>query len=106
MNDVQNRLTRNHNNFDLLRLIAAAGVLLSHSYDLRGIGEKEPLVSITSGHYSLSGIGLAIFFVISGFLVSRSLDRSSSVKAFLYKRFLRIWPGHFVNIVLVTLIVG
>jgi peptidoglycan/LPS O-acetylase OafA/YrhL len=106
MKDAHNHLIKNKNNFDLLRLIAAAGVLFTHSYELRKIDKEEPLVRLTSGQYSFSNIGLAIFFVISGFLVSRSLVGSSSVKVFLYKRFLRIWPALLVNIVLVWLVVG
>jgi peptidoglycan/LPS O-acetylase OafA/YrhL len=97
---------RTQNNFDLLRLIAAALVLISHAYEIRGIGGEEPLIKISSGHYSLSGIGLLIFFTISGYLVSKSLDETPSVKIFLFKRFLRIWPALIINILFTVLIIA
>jgi peptidoglycan/LPS O-acetylase OafA/YrhL len=99
-------LTKNHNNFDLLRLVAASLVLISHTYDVRGISGNEPLLHISAGQYSLSGVGLSIFFTISGFLVSKSLDETPSVKVFLLKRFLRIWPGLIVNILFTIFVTG
>jgi peptidoglycan/LPS O-acetylase OafA/YrhL len=99
-------LTRHHNNFDLLRLLAASFVFIAHAYAIRGAGGQEFLVRISSGRYSLSGIGLTIFFTISGFLVSKSLDQTASVKYFLFKRFLRIWPGLMVNILLTIIVTG
>ena len=99
-------IARNHNNFDLLRLIAASLVFIAHFYTLRGTDGLDFLLRISSGRYSLSGIGLSIFFTISGFLVSKSLDQSTSLKSFLFKRFLRIWPGLTVNILLTILVTG
>jgi peptidoglycan/LPS O-acetylase OafA/YrhL len=99
-------VARHHNNFDLLRLLAASFVFISHSYAIRGIADQEFLIRISSGRYSLSGLGLTIFFTISGFLVSKSIDQTPSVKSFLFKRFLRIWPGLMVNILLTIMITG
>ena len=99
-------VVRHHNNFDLLRLIAASFVFIAHAYAIRGAGDQELLVRISSGRYSLSGIGLTIFFTISGFLVSKSLDQTVSVKSFLFKRFLRVWPGLTVNILLTIVVTG
>ncbi len=99
-------VVRHHNNFDLLRLIAASFVFIAHAYAIRGASDQELLVRISSGRYSLSGIGLTIFFTISGFLVSKSLDQTISVKSFLFKRLLRVWPGLTVNILLTIMVTG
>lgn len=77
------------NGFDALRFFAASIVLIGHSWSLTG-RKAEPW---PGGWDSLPGIGVAIFFVISGFLVASSRQRSSSVGRFLLKRALRILPG-------------
>lgn len=43
--------------------------------------------------------GVPIFFIVSGFLVSRSLERSSSLASFYRKRALRIYPALLVCLV-------
>ena len=78
-----------YNNFELLRLLAALLVLIYHSYWLWNI--TDPLLRVGIP-YPLSGCGVAIFFVISGFLVCKSLLHST-IKGYLLNRFLRIWPA-------------
>lgn len=99
-------LTRNKNNFNLLRLLAAVGVIITHSYALLGFAEKDWLTQITNGLLSFSRLGVYIFFIISGFLVANSLWNSSSVKSFFWKRFLRIFPALAVVLFLTTFVVG
>ena len=84
---------RQHNNFDFLRFISALFVIISHSYALTGNDDKELLMLISRHTYHFSSLGLICFFVISGYLVSQSLFRSSSILNYAWKRFLRIVPG-------------
>jgi len=84
------------NNFDLLRLLAALQVAVVHS-----IGILKP-----TGHFArLLGAGLdrfpgvPIFFVISGVLISKSYERSDSLRDYLRNRCLRIFPGLWVCLV-------
>jgi len=81
------------NNFDLLRLFAAFGVLLSHSFGILGKGFQQPTIYYGSSRLIFSDIGLFIFFTISGYLVTQSLFNSKTIIDYLWKRFLRIWPG-------------
>jgi peptidoglycan/LPS O-acetylase OafA/YrhL len=91
----------NHrNNFDFVRLVAAFSVMVSHQYALRGLPEPE-----WSGG-SFGGLGVLVFFAVSGYLVAGSWTRDSRVLAFAAKRWLRIWPGLFVSIVLTVLVLG
>jgi peptidoglycan/LPS O-acetylase OafA/YrhL len=91
----------NHrNNFDFVRLIAAFSVMASHQYALRGLPEPE-----WSGG-SFGGLGVLVFFAVSGYLVAGSWARDSRVLAFAAKRWLRIWPGLFVSVVLTVLVLG
>jgi peptidoglycan/LPS O-acetylase OafA/YrhL len=83
----------NHkNNFNLLRLLAAAQVVFMHSYAHLHLPTWGWLV-IGLGQFP----GVTCFFVISGFLVSDSCLRSST-GSFFFKRALRIYPGLVVNI--------
>jgi len=84
------------NSFDALRLILATLVVYSHSFPLtQGIQSREPLWRATRGQLSLGTMAVDFFFIISGFLITASMLRSSSVWEFLKKRIQRIYPGFF-----------
>lgn len=81
------------NNFNLLRMIAATGVLVSHAYPISlGTGAAEPLTGILKGT-SLGSLCVMIFFAISGFFITRSFARKSSLSSFLRARILRLVPA-------------
>jgi peptidoglycan/LPS O-acetylase OafA/YrhL len=90
------------NGFDALRFLAATAVLVGHSWPLTG-RKPEPF---PGGWDTLGGIGVAVFFVISGFLVSASRERSASVWSFLHKRALRILPAFLFVCVLSVFALG
>lgn len=95
------------NNFLLLRLLAASLVVYGHSFALSATtnGLRDFTTSIL--HYRYSGdLGLHIFFVISGFLVTFSFDRRHSVKDFLISRALRLFPALIVCMALLAFVLG
>jgi peptidoglycan/LPS O-acetylase OafA/YrhL len=94
------------NNFDAIRLFASFLVLYDQSFALGGYKGLEILSYITNGKLYPGQLGVIIFFVISGFLVTQSLIRSSGFLDFLWKRFLRIYPGFFVVIIFSLFVVG
>lgn len=80
------------NNFDLIRLLAASQVLASHS--IKNIGLiSEPvwaLVRNIIGQFP----GVPIFFIISGFLITKSLDeKHNNIKKYIINRILRVYPA-------------
>jgi peptidoglycan/LPS O-acetylase OafA/YrhL len=78
-------------NLDVLRLALAAGVIVSHAWPLAlGAGAAEPLALLT-GH-SLGGWAVALFFFLSGLLVTASAERRKP-RAFWAARVRRIVPG-------------
>jgi len=89
------------NNFDLIRVIAALCVLVSHQFALSGLPEPSVL-----GVQSLGGVGVLVFFSISGFLIAKSWDLDPSVWRFTIRRLLRIWPGYAVAIILTATVLG
>lgn len=90
-----------HNNFDLIRFVAATLVIISHSFAAAG-GHTEPGI----GSNSLGTIGVYVFFTISGFLVTRSWLLHPRVSAFIGKRLLRILPGLAGATLFVLFIIG
>ncbi|HET7116134.1 MAG TPA: acyltransferase [Hanamia sp.] len=97
---------RTANNITLLRHFAAFFVLISHSFDLTGNFNDEFLRKISGHAISFSRIGLIIFFFISGFLITQSLVSSTSIKHFIWKRFLRIYPALIMLGILTVFILG
>src|SRR6516162_5257188 len=86
-----------HNNFDALRLVAAASVVFSHSFLIaEGTQDHEPLIWLTGKQSILGLVGVFVFFAISGFLVTQSFEETGDPLRFLLKRALRIFPGLFV----------
>lgn len=98
-------LNRDDNRFDFLRLLAAWLVLFSHCYPLGGHGAVEPLRS-SLGLDTLGGVGVGIFFVLSGYLVTLSLERSPNLLTFARRRALRIYPGLAAICLLCVLVLG
>lgn len=85
-------LFREQNSYDLIRLLLAALVVYSHSFHLGRYG-KDPVEHAIHTQMVLGHLGVLGFFGLSGFLVTASLDRSSSPASFLKKRMARIFPG-------------
>lgn len=83
------------NNFNLIRFIAASCVIISHSVLISG-GETqiEPLEALTG--FTLGDHAVNVFFVISGFLVTKSLVSRSDFALYAASRTLRIVPGLLV----------
>jgi peptidoglycan/LPS O-acetylase OafA/YrhL len=85
----------NHNNnFDLLRLFAAAQVVSMHAGQWLQLAIHPQLLRLL-WYFP----GVPIFFVISGFLVTGSFLRTDSTAGYFFKRALRIFPGMWANLV-------
>lgn len=81
--------SRAENSYDFVRFCAACSVLFSHHFDLAGF--PEPIVP--SYGEDFGELAVEIFFCLSGFLLYRSLQKSSSWARFVCARFLRIFPN-------------
>jgi len=93
------------NNFDFLRFSFALLVVISHSYPLSGSDlSTQWLLKLTNSQIEFSSLGLNGFFILSGYLIFQSLDRSKNVIVFYWKRILRLFPGLFVVLVLTILL--
>ncbi|MEM6986947.1 MAG: acyltransferase [Pseudomonadota bacterium] len=83
------------NNFDLIRLVAALQVAIEHGYVHLKLEKGRWLIDIISLFP-----GVPIFFVVSGFLIAASYERSNSMLKYAQNRVLRIYPALWVCFVL------
>lgn len=99
------RPNRAASNFDLIRLLAASAVVLSHSLVVvRGNAwwfahPDDPL-------RELGDDAVAVFFVVSGFLVTQSWERDPNLPRYLGRRALRMVPGLLVAVVMTAFVLG
>ena len=98
---------QNRNNFTIMRLIAATAVIWGHSFALtHAHGMRDPIAIFWGGQTYSGTIAVHMFFVISGFLVTRSMMTARSSVDFVLARILRIFPGLVVCNILIILVVG
>ena len=100
--------------FELLRFISAISILIWHyqhfffnsnvAYNL----EKLPLFNFLELFYKIGGSGVVIFWCLSGYIFyynySKIITQNKiNIKKFLYLRFSRLWPLHFLTLVFVAI---
>jgi len=86
---------------DGLRGIAIILVLLFHIYDRYPRFLPYTCVHRDNFIFHNGYLGVELFFFISGFVITFSLENSISYFDFLKKRFLRLWPLMFVASILI-----
>ena len=108
MKPVARLATRAHfAGFDGLRLVAAISVMFSHAFLFAtGSEEAEPLVRLLGGHNIAGLLMVYTFFIISGFLLARSLSLNASAITYTVNRVLRILPAFVFYLAVVVLLIG
>lgn len=94
--------TGKNNNFNLLRHVAAAMVIVTHSYGLTSTGD---FFSQLTGH-SVGYVAVNIFFALSGFLITASWIRKPVVLRFVAHRVARIYPALWISVAFCLFIIG
>jgi peptidoglycan/LPS O-acetylase OafA/YrhL len=98
---------RRNQSFDLIRILLATLVLLSHAPDVTdGNTSREIFTVLTHSGVSFGTLAVDGFFLLSGFLIVRSWEHDPNFLNFLRKRILRIVPGYVVAFLLSTIAVG
>jgi peptidoglycan/LPS O-acetylase OafA/YrhL len=88
------------NNFDLLRLLAATQVVFHHG--MTHLNVPIPWLSSVLNFFP----GVPIFFALSGFLISLSLERNPQLMPYARNRFLRIYPALWVCFIISVITVA
>jgi len=92
------------NNFNVLRLLAALAVIYGHAFPIVGSGGQDLYLALV-GNKFIGGVAVDVFFVISGFLIAASLERSSPAR-YAWSRALRIFPALIVALLLSVFVLG
>jgi peptidoglycan/LPS O-acetylase OafA/YrhL len=93
---------------DGLRAVAVVLVLLAHAYKTAGFPQSEVFASLGK----MGSIGVEVFFVISGFLITTLMLREQrttgriDIRAFYWRRGLRILPAYVALLLVVALLQG
>jgi len=91
-----------NNNFNLIRIVAALAVLVTHSFTVAGVAEPFG----ESLGMTIGSIAVDVFFITSGFLVTASLLTRQSITEFVWARVLRIYPALLVLVLLTVFVLG
>ena len=91
-----------NNNLTAIRLIAALMVLFYHSFSLMLLPDIQVLF-IQKTQWGTMGV--FIFLLISGFLITKSVENNNSIKYF-WSRILRIFPALIVLVLATIFILG
>ena len=94
-----------HDNFFTpIRLLFALMVLVGHAFVVTlGGSENEPAIFF---HYRPSYLAVNLFFIASGFLVTKSMLYREDVVEYGAARTLRIFPALIVHVLFVMLLIG
>jgi peptidoglycan/LPS O-acetylase OafA/YrhL len=100
------RIVSKSNNLDFMRFCAASLVMYGHAYQITGRFEKEPFYRFTNEYMHSGSLFVAIFFIISGMLITKSYLHSKSLREYVIARAIRIYPALIVVVFLTVFVVG
>lgn len=93
-----------HNNFLYIRLLASTMVVFGHSIVLSKDFTPELIAKFSLFGFTIHGVGVLIFFCLSGYLVTGSICQRKSIPAYIAARAIRIFPGLTACVVASTIL--
>lgn len=97
----QKETYRRCNNFNILRFIAAIMVMAGHMATIDGNNRSPALFD-----QGIHSIGVKIFFLLGGYLISKSWISDKNIFRYTLKRIMRIFPALIVYVIFAAFIVG
>jgi peptidoglycan/LPS O-acetylase OafA/YrhL len=89
-----------------LRLFFALIVVWSHGIAAAGLPHGEFIWDFSHGAEDGGALAVNGFFLLSGFLITRSYESVGSLPRYLWHRFLRIFPAYWVCLIVTVLVVA
>ncbi len=90
----------------VVRGLAALLVIFNHIYSKKAFFKNIPVTPLESAFVNVGVIGLTLFFVLSGFLITylllneKAITGTIDTRKFYIRRILRIWPLYFLLILI------
>lgn len=88
----------NINNFDFLRVVFAFTVAFAHLIELSDLEILKPFKVFFNTRLAIDG-----FFIVSGFLIAKSYENSTTIKDYIIRRAKRIIPAYAVVVLISAL---
>ena len=91
--------------FNELRAIGALSVIFGHIELIKSFNGIDNLMHLNFYRYTNGHIGVMMFFVLSGFLITyfliREINETQTInfKLFYFKRLTRIWPIYYIMVI-------
>jgi len=104
-NTIAASLHGRNNNFNLIRFIAASAVLLEHCFALVA-PEQAAGAAINFEMLEIGRFAVDVFFIISGFLVTRSVLTQPTLVDYGVARVLRLFPALIAVCILIAFLLG
>lgn len=79
---------------DMLRGLAALAVVCTHATEYN----SRAGYVLAHNFFNFGKFGVAVFFLVSGFVIPYTLERQGSVKLFLINRFFRLYPLYWLSL--------
>jgi peptidoglycan/LPS O-acetylase OafA/YrhL len=76
---------------DSLRAIAALAVVISHT---------------TAHHFNFGRYGVQLFFILSGFVIFKTVESVKTTKEFIIKRFFRLYPAYWFAVIITATVIN
>lgn len=93
------------NSIGFIRIAAATLVIFGHSFSYGSFG-ADPLLAATRNQITIGRCSVDVFFILSGFLISMSFQRTDNLVVYAWHRVLRIYPALVVCIAITGLILS
>ncbi len=102
---VGEQLNGRNNNFNLIRFLAASAVIYGHCFTvIQGEGHSWIIPMMKTSDFGF--VAVNTFFILSGFLITKSWHDNPNLLRFTVARLLRIFPALFVTSVATALVIG
>lgn len=98
-------LSSRQNNFDLIRLLAAALVIYGHTFTFVANSGARDIIRVLTG-FDSGDLAVKSFFFLSGLLVTNSIIEGKSLKKYVVSRLFRIMPALLFMLLIVTFCIG